>query len=942
MDKPIISIKNAFILAFITVISFAAISILLRNYDYPRLVFGDILSPIIELVVVIILFYVILYLATQELRIRRGWLFIAVALSFYVFGDILWAIYEIGLHQDPSVSLSDIFYLIFYPIFAVGIYYLTKFSFNRSEKFKIFIDMGIVMITVGLMFWTFLILPTLSSQENYNLIIISLSYILGDFLLFFVLLRLLYSKFEENYVPIIFLAAGILVLIFTDSVFAYETLQDIYVSGGLLDTGWILSFILIGLAAFLQFTQEELNFKRFSKIRLSIERSNITTYIPLIWVLIAFILLVWANQNLTTPNMEIIELGVGFIIFLVIMRQVITLNENERLYQAAEKEILNRKKAEELARESNERLKLTLDAVNEGVWDWNIPTGETVFSPSYYTMLGYEPYEFPQNYESWRSLVHPEDIEKTEQEINKHLTTGKDYSIEIRVKTKSGKWIWILTKGRVVERDKHGMPIRMVGTQSDITTRRNAENKLIESEKRFRSLIYNSTEIIRILDENGTIIFDSPSSVHILGYPEGSLVGKNPIDYIHPDDQERVKKDLNEVYDNKNTGIPTEFRIRKVDGTYLPVESTSQNLTDVPSIAGIVVTTHPIKERKEMENALRGSEEKYKMLFESDPAYTILLDREGKILEINNAAVNFTGKTREDLINKRFIELGLFPEEDKAFQKELFSKVLAGQRVKPSQYGVIDKDGIKRCVESQFIPLRQNGRVYAVMVISTDVTEKKIATDKLKASVREKEILIQEIHHRVKNNMQIISSLLNLQSRYVEDGEAVDVLKESQNRVKSMAMIHEKLYQSADLTQINFVDYIQSLVSNLLYSYDIKSDHIKPILEVDDVNLNIETAVPCGLIISELVSNSLKYAFPDGIKGEISVSLKVVDEEYELTISDNGIGLPDELDLEKIDSLGLLLVTSLTEQIDGEITIRSIKGTEFKIKFKELEYNERI
>jgi PAS domain S-box-containing protein len=942
MDKPIISIKNAFILAFITVISFAAISILLRNYDYPRLVFGDILSPIIELVVVIILFYVIIYLATQELRIRRGWLFIAVALSFYVIGDILWAIYEIGLHQNPSVSLSDIFYLVFYPIFAVGIYYLTKFSFNRSEKFKIFIDMGIVMITVGLMFWTFLILPTLSSQENYNLIIISLSYILGDFLLFFVLLRLLYSKFEENYGPIIFLAAGILVLIFTDSVFAYETLQDIYVSGGLLDTGWILSFILIGLAAFLQFTQEELNFKRFSKIRLSIERSNITTYIPLIWVLIAFILLVWANQNLTTPNMEIIELGVGFIIFLVIMRQVITLNENERLYQAAEKEILNRKKAEELARESDERLKLTLDAVNEGVWDWNIPTGETVFSPSYYTMLGYEPYEFPQNYKSWRSLVHPEDIEKAEQEINKHLTTGKDYSIEIRVKTKSGKWIWILTKGRVVERDKHGMPIRMVGTQSDITTRRNAENKLIESEKRFRSLIYNSTEIIRILDENGTIIFDSPSSVHILGYPEGSLVGKNPIDYIHPDDQERVKKDLNEVYDNKNTGIPTEFRIRKADGTYLPVESTSQNLTDVPSIAGIVVTTHPIKERKEMENALRGSEEKYKMLFESDPAYTILLDREGKILEINNAAVNFTGKTREDLINKRFIELGLFPEEDKAFQKELFSKVLAGQRVKPSQYGVIDKDGIKRFVESQFIPLRQNERVYAVMVISTDVTEKKIATDKLKASVREKEILIQEIHHRVKNNMQIISSLLNLQSRYVEDGEAVDVLKESQNRVKSMAMIHEKLYQSADLTQINFVDYIQSLVSNLLYSYDIKSDHIKPILEVDDVNLNIETAVPCGLIISELVSNSLKYAFPDGMKGEIFVSLKLVDEGYELTISDNGIGLPDELDLEKIDSLGLLLVTSLTEQIDGEITIKSIKGTEFKIKFKELEYNERI
>jgi len=155
-------------------------------------------------------------------------------------------------------------------------------------------------------------------------------------------------------------------------------------------------------------------------------------------------------------------------------------------------------------------------------------------------------------------------------------------------------------------------------------------------------------------------------------------------------------------------------------------------------------------------------------------------------------------------------------------------------------------------------------------------------------------------------------------------------------------MIHEKLYQSEDLTQINFADYIQSLVSNLLYSYNIKSGNIKPVLEVDDVNLNIETAVPCGLIISELVSNSLKYAFPDGMKGEIFVSLKLVEEMYELIISDNGIGLPDNLDLKHIESLGLLLVTSLTEQIDGEIAIKSIMGTEFKIRFKELEYNERI
>jgi two-component sensor histidine kinase len=189
--------------------------------------------------------------------------------------------------------------------------------------------------------------------------------------------------------------------------------------------------------------------------------------------------------------------------------------------------------------------------------------------------------------------------------------------------------------------------------------------------------------------------------------------------------------------------------------------------------------------------------------------------------------------------------------------------------------------------------------------------------------------------------MQIISSLLNLQIKYVDDGKAVDVLKESQNRVKSMAMIHDKLYMSDDLTLINFVDYIKSLVSNLFYSYNVE-DIIKPVLKIDRVSLNMETAVPCGLIISELVSNSLKYAFPDGRIGEIFVSLKSGDEYYELIISDNGIGLPKEFDMDNIKTLGLMLVNSLTEQIDGKISINNDNGTRYTIIFKESIYKERI
>jgi len=174
--------------------------------------------------------------------------------------------------------------------------------------------------------------------------------------------------------------------------------------------------------------------------------------------------------------------------------------------------------------------------------------------------------------------------------------------------------------------------------------------------------------------------------------------------------------------------------------------------------------------------------------------------------------------------------------------------------------------------------------------------------------------------------MQIISSLLNLQTNYVDDKEGVNVLKESQNRVKSLAMIHEKLYMSDDLAHINFVDYIQSLVINLFYSYNVENVQIKPILQIENVSLNMETAVPCGLIISELISNSLKYAFPNEMKGEIYVSLKSVADNYQLIINDNGMGLSEEIDFNNPKTLGLLLVNSLTEQ--SMVNSQSTEATE--------------
>lgn len=212
----------------------------------------------------------------------------------------------------------------------------------------------------------------------------------------------------------------------------------------------------------------------------------------------------------------------------------------------------------------------------------------------------------------------------------------------------------------------------------------------------------------------------------------------------------------------------------------------------------------------------------------------------------------------------------------------------------------------------------------------------------VKKSLNEKEVLLKEIHHRVKNNLQIISSLLNLQSNFIKDQEYLAVFRESQNRIKSMALIHEQLYQSLDLTHINFEEYMNDIVNHLIHAYasDLRRINIKK--NIENVSMGIETAIPCGLIINEIISNALKHAFPDKQSGEVKIEFESVNNGYILTISDNGIGLPEDFDIEKSKSLGLKLVNMLIKQIDGTLEINKYAKTEFKIKFKEVEYQDRI
>ncbi len=461
------------------------------------------------------------------------------------------------------------------------------------------------------------------------------------------------------------------------------------------------------------------------------------------------------------------------------------------------------------------------------------------------------------------------------------------------------------------------------------------EKELNESEKSYRELVNNSMVAIYKTNLKGDIIFANQAMADLFDFRSVDALKRKNISALYKDPEERERL----IQKLKKEGNLTYYELNMVSINGEPVTIFLSAQLDDDLISGMIMD---VTQRKKAEEALLDSEKKYKSLFEVNPEYTILIGKDGTILDVNQATTDLAGLHKEDIIGKNFSQLDVILPDEMPKQLDKINCLFKGEHVEPFESRFIDKNGVIKWVIVHLTTVMKNNEINYILGIASDITEQKMAEIAINLSLKEKKNLLQEIHHRVKNNMQIISSLLNLQTQYVADEEAVSVLKESQNRVKSMAMIHEKIYLSDDLAHINFVDYIQSLVSNLFYSYSIEKGRINSILEVEDVNLNMETAVPCGLIISELVSNSLKYAFPDEMKGEILVSLKPMDDKYELIVSDDGIGLPKDLDFKNLDSLGLLLVQNLSNQIEGEMDVNNSPGTEFKIVFKELIYKERL
>lgn len=555
-------------------------------------------------------------------------------------------------------------------------------------------------------------------------------------------------------------------------------------------------------------------------------------------------------------------------------------------------------------------------------------------------VMGYTPEEIAAlESDLLQTLMHPDDFATLPnyfEQMHK-LAIGEVIDLTYRLRHANGEWRWIYSRDKVLRKDANGRTMEYIGTARDITDTKATELKL----KQQLAAMETSADGIAILDLNGIFTYANNAHAATFGCNDVSeIVGKSWKDLYDRETIDFVEKDVvphilaNGVWKGELLG-------KKKDGTHFPVEVSITSISHEGQLQGAVCIYRDVSDRKQAEAELQATQKRFQSILDNCPAAIYVFDTAEKHVLVNRFYEQKSGYTNAELRGKSHFDI--WPNELATEVSATLRQVISSGKPMEIEETIPHGDGFIYAVTLRFPLLDDRGVPDAVCSISTDITDRRIAEMKLEASLKEKELLLQEIHHRVKNNLQVVASLLNLQQRTIQDPAVAQLFEDSRNRVYTMAAVHEKLYQSKSLDRINLGDYLRDLVNGLIQSYNVNSNYIQFEINTDLINVNIETAIPCGLIVNELVTNIVKHAFPDRRQGKVLVEcLATSDGSIQLKVCDNGVGIPAHIDLSRASSLGLRIIGQLSRQLKGKMKIEATEGTCFALKFAELKYRNRI
>ena len=453
----------------------------------------------------------------------------------------------------------------------------------------------------------------------------------------------------------------------------------------------------------------------------------------------------------------------------------------------------------------------------------------------------------------------------------------------------------------------------------DVTDIHVAEMELRRSEERYRDILESASDLVFSINEKGHFTYANPSFYKTLGYTGENLETVHINDILGQDE-------TNDDWADTITGSSQEIQFRSKLGLELRViGGGSKQINGNNELLGVRCIYLDVSEVRAHQKDARRKSAKLESIFNS--SRYILMFTINRQLEVTSMNNNVQG-----MLNQQFgFETSLgspiiallknqtSPQRYKN-QFQFFQRAFQGVQ-QQFELPLVDKNGDEVWYQMFVNPVSYGDDHEELSCIAYEITDRKEIDQQIRSTLKEKEILLQEVHHRVKNNLQVISSMLNLQRRFIDDPKMLDILEESQNRISTMSFIHESLYQNSDFSSIGFAEYLKRLTQNLIHSYSRVSANVELTCVLDDVQINLKQAIPCGLIVNELVSNALKYAFPEKRGGTIELRVEEKGQDIEIEVSDNGVGLPDDFDFETNESLGVYLVQALTDQLDGSLLV---------------------